>query len=440
MSDDGRDEGGREPDATRPGRGPVLPRHGEFARAAAITRESRFETLGRLGSGGMGVVDEVHDRLLDRLVARKRLHPGLQERDEALERFVREVRVTARLQHPGIVAVHDARLDDGEGPSLFMPRLDGRALTELIDRAHAQEPEALGAEALADLVEIVVRASEAVSYAHDEGVLHRDLKPSNIMVGHYGEVFVLDWGIALERRPGDEPPAFADRPGSGLVGTPAYMAPETLDGRDDLLDARTDVYALGAVLAEILLGRPPRDDHPDRDVEELVREVAEGRSAAREIQPGPGRPPQLVDIVKKATAPRREDRHPGVNELRAELRRFLRGGGALPRVWVAEGEAVVREGEAGDCAYIVVEGRCRVLRERGGEATVRRELGPGDVFGETALLAPGPRTATVVAATDTVLLRVTEAVLLREVSALKPWLATLVRSLATRARELEDER
>jgi serine/threonine-protein kinase len=415
-------------------------RHGEFARAASITREARFETLGRLGQGGMGLVDEVRDHLLDRLVARKRLLRGLAERPEALERFVREIRVTARLQHPGIVAVHDARLDDGEGPSLFMPRLDGRPLTEVIGEAHAREPEALGAEALADLVEVVVRASEAVSYAHDEGVLHRDLKPANIMVGHYGEVFVLDWGIALERRPGDEAPCAGNPDETGLVGTPAYMAPETLEGRDDLLDARSDVYALGAMLAEILLGRPPRDDHPGRSDTELMREVSEGRSLAQDIPTGPGRPPQLVDIIKKATAPRREDRHASVNELRADLRRFLRGGGALPRVWIAEGEAVVREGEAGDCAYILLEGRCRVVRAGGGETRVRRELEPGDVFGETALLAPGPRTATVVAMTDAVLLRVTEEVLLREVSALKPWLATLVRSLAARARELEDER
>lgn len=435
MSDESPKNPPDEIGRTRPGPPPGHQAGGEFESASAIRREDRFDRIGRLGVGGMGVVDEVHDRLLDRTVARKVLADQLRGQAEALERFVREIRVTARLQHPGIVTVLDARLGEEEGPALYMPLLDGRPLSAMIAEAHAAEGQGLSSDSLADLLDVVIRVCDAVIYAHDEGVLHRDLKPANIMVGHYGEVYVLDWGIALQGVTDGDRPRFVTN--STSAGTPAYMAPETIEGRDHLLDVRTDIYAIGSMLYEIVAGRPAREEDGTLDTEAVLEIVGLGVSRAQELEPSPSVSPELVRIIRKATAPKPGDRHQSVAEFRHDLRRFLRGGEGLPRLSFRAGEAIVREGESGDAAYILLEGTCRVVQDRDGERRVRRDLTPGAVFGETALLSPGPRTASVLALTDAVLLEVTEETLEREVAALKPWLATLVRGLASRLREAD---
>jgi serine/threonine-protein kinase len=416
---------------TRPISAPA--NRGEMARAREISSENRFETKERLGEGGMGIVDAVRDRLLERTVARKTLKPELAREEESLDAFVREVRITGRLEHPAILSVFDARLNDPEGPSLLMPRIEGRSLADLIVDMHDQGGPAAQPEMLADLLEVVVRVCEAIAYAHDEGVLHRDLKPQNVLVGEYGQVHVVDWGIALERKPGEQPTV--PHAGSDIAGTWAYMAPETIEGMPSLLDARTDVYALGAVLHDIITGRPARQSTNETTESQQLAQVAKGESAAQDLEPGEGRPPELVRIIRKATAPQPDDRHSGVSALRDDLRRFLRGGGALPRLAFAAGETIVRQGEEGDAAWVIVSGRCEVRLERDGKERVVRTLGPGEAFGETAILAPGPRTASVIAVEDSELMQVTAGQLETEVAGLKPWLGAILRGLARALRQ-----
>ena len=267
-----------------------------------------------LARGGMGRIVEGFDRRHHRRVAIKL--PGTTS-GHAVLRFIREARITARLQHPSIVPVYEAARSSQGEPFFAMKLVDGRSLDAAIKAATTLE------DRLA-LVSHVIAATEALAYAHGQNVIHRDLKPANILVGAFGETVVIDWGLAKDlAKSGDESTAGAARPGSssdGLtvdgttMGTPAYMAPE--QARGEQVDPRADVYALGALLYHVLAGQPPyRGDPkgvlagPPRPIEAHVPRI----------------PPDLAAIVKKAMAREPGDRYPTAAGMAADLRRFANG-------------------------------------------------------------------------------------------------------------------
>jgi tetratricopeptide (TPR) repeat protein len=271
--------------------------------------------LGReLARGGMGRIVAAHDRLLDRPVALKLLRA----RDPALApRFLRERLITARLQHPAIVPIYDAGTLDGGEPFFAMRMVNGQTL----DRAAT---EAATLEDRLRLMPAVIGVVDAVAYAHGEGVIHRDLKPQNVLVGSFGEVVVLDWGIARVDRgvsavDSDQLPlAPAPRPGSDtemtrageVLGTLAYMAPEQADG--DPVDARADVYGLGAILFQVITGEPPRAAIAQEPVADHLARF-------------PALPPELAAIVQRAMAPTPADRYASARELAEDLKRWQAG-------------------------------------------------------------------------------------------------------------------
>jgi hypothetical protein len=213
--------------------------------------------LGELiGRGGMGEVVAAHDRRIGRDVAVKRMRAA-NPSPATIGRFLREARIQARLDHPAIVPVHELGTDSDGRPYFTMKRLAGVTLAKRLEQPSALQP----------LLRAFVDVCLAVQYAHERRVVHRDLKPANIMLGDYGEVYVLDWGVArvIDERPREpREPGHIDTLDEGtgtgdLLGTPGYMAPEQVRG--ERVDAAADVYALGAVLFEILTGEPlhPRD-------------------------------------------------------------------------------------------------------------------------------------------------------------------------------------
>lgn len=211
---------------------------------------TRYEPIEFVARGGMGVVFRVRDRDLDRDVALKVLST-VQMNEDARARMLTEARVLARLEHPGIVPVHDV----GALP-------DGRVFyTMKFVRGSRLDEYAAARRDLNDLLRVFLRICEAVAFAHAEGVVHRDLKPGNIMVGAFGEVLVMDWGVAKilgtggeaapapPVRPVDPPDGTPETTATGsILGTPGYMAPEQARGEPALVDARSDVFALGALL------------------------------------------------------------------------------------------------------------------------------------------------------------------------------------------------
>jgi serine/threonine protein kinase len=196
--------------------------------------QTRYELMGELGRGGMGLVYEARDRALDRRVAVKVLAAELSSPSD-LERLRLEARTVAGLEHPGIVPVHDF----GELP-------DGRLFYAMKLVRGARLDAWAAAEPLAERLRVFLRVCEAVGFAHANGIVHRDLKPENVMVGEFGAVLVMDWGLAMARRDPDPP---------GVVGgTPGYMAPE--QARGARAEPPADIYALGAIL-EFLSASPP---------------------------------------------------------------------------------------------------------------------------------------------------------------------------------------
>ncbi len=229
-----------------------------------------YELLDAIGHGGMGVVHRARDRALDREVALKFLRGRYAVDSLTASRFLEEARITGRLQHPGIPPVHQVgTLPDGR-PFLAMKLIRGRTLAELLERDGPHPTRWLG---------VFEAISQAVGYAHAQGVVHRDLKPANVMVGDHGEVQVMDWGLAKVLGAAPEPPVRTANPAEtidhrpesrplresdgsltqagSVLGTPQFMPPEQAAGEIDKIGERTDVFGLGAVLCVLLTGQPP---------------------------------------------------------------------------------------------------------------------------------------------------------------------------------------
>jgi serine/threonine protein kinase len=233
---------------------------------------TRYRLIGQIARGGMGVLWAAEDSELTRRVALKVL-PAWDAATSASELLLREARILAGLEHPGIVPVHDAgTLSDGR---IFyaMKLVQGRRLDLAKEGA-----------SLAELLRLFQRVCEPVAFAHSRGIIHRDLKPENVMVGEFGEVLVMDWGIAKFRNAGRE---------QGVIGTPGYMAPEQVAGHNDRVNERSDVYGLGRILQFLLAGQ----------------EV----------------PKPLAAVCQKALATEQEARYASAADLAVDVKRFLDG-------------------------------------------------------------------------------------------------------------------
>jgi serine/threonine-protein kinase len=392
----------------------------------------------RIGEGGMATVEAVVDRALRRKMAMKLLQPNLQEDLRALQSFICEAQITGQLDHPNIAPIYDlGRTEDGQ---LFftMRLLGGRTLADIVAD---QPPGDLERATLFDLLETVLRVCDALAFAHQRGVIHRDVKPENVMVADFGQVYLVDWGLAGLGRAqsgedgGESDPVSSsfDRVwGGSVVGTPAYMSPEQAVGGD--LDDRADLFSVGALLYFILTRRAP---YKGETADEVLRLAVQGEpTPLEEAAKGTVVPRELVRIVKRAMAPLPGDRYQRISELKQDLVTFMRGG-SLPRVRFEAGHQIIREGDVGEEAYIIVAGRCEVFKTVDGERVSIRTIGPGESFGEMAIIAPSPRTASVVALETTTVERLPRTELLEELGVTKPWVGVLLRTLAERFRDGE---
>ncbi len=283
-------------------------------------------------TGGIGQVWLAHDAELDRDVALKELRPERARNPTLVARFLREAQITGQLQHPGIVPIYDLMPGESarELPFYTMRFLHGRTLSQAVGAYHARR---LGGSAgpleLSTLLNAFVSACQTVAYAHSRGIIHRDLKGENIELGEFGEVIVLDWGFAKilgesAGSPAGEDPVDANSSAlqtqSGQVlGTPAYMAPEQASGHSERVDERTDVYGLGAILYEIITGRPPFEG---RCTQEVLRKVRDECPARPETVTS-GVPPALAAICMRALARDPAERYPGAGELGREVQSWL---------------------------------------------------------------------------------------------------------------------
>ncbi len=341
-----------------------------LARLADPTRlENRYQSADEIARGGMGIVYRVRDEDLRRDLAMKVVlprpaapgengsngstsatpasRPGAVEPDDthseaAMARFLEEAFVTAQLDHPGIVPVHELGIDADGRVYFTMKLVKGRHLKRIFDLVHAGEE----GWTLNRAVGVILRVCEAVAYAHSKGVLHRDIKPMNIMVGRYGETYLMDWGlarvvgsplqadtIALEQLVEQPPPPPTDEPAAAdswlfsldgkVLGTPMYMSPEQARGEIDRVDERSDIYSLGAVLYHLLTGRMPYvgPDELPLPYTTLMR-VRKGPPAPLSER-APDAPPTLLAICNQAMARSIGDRFATASEMASALEDYL---------------------------------------------------------------------------------------------------------------------
>jgi len=292
---------------------------------------ARFQLGDEIGRGGMGEVRSAIDFHVGREVAVKRLWGAGPGAGEAELRFLREARIQGRFDHPAIVPVYDIGLDDEDVPYFAMKRMTGMTLGEVLAARAAGDADARARWPRRALLARLVDVCEAIEFAHSRGVVHRDLKPSNIMLGEYGEAYVLDWGVAYVDNedslaaisPIDETAAGHDS-GSAtktgeLLGTPAYMSPEQLRG--GAIGPQSDIYALGCILFEILVGESAM---PHGSVGYLLS-LEPKSHRPHERSPDGNIAPELDDICARATEPTLTARYKTVGELATALDGYLTG-------------------------------------------------------------------------------------------------------------------
>jgi serine/threonine-protein kinase len=340
----------------------------------------RYQERALLGQGGMGDVHACRDQRIGREVAVKVARPTSgPSRADQVARFAREARVQGQLEHPAIVPVYDlGRRPDG-AVYFTMKRVRGATLEKILDGLRRGDEATVKAYSRRKLLTAFGSVCQAVHFAHTRGVLHRDLKPGNVMLGDYGEVYVLDWGLAKLVGEADDAPVegaaraartpaatpapvltprvsrleVASTPGpattsGSVMGTPGYMAPEQLRGEIERLDARADVYALGALLFELLTYEPL---HPRRSSAETMRSTLDGADARASTRaPGRDVPPELEAVCVRATALAPADRFASARELVEAVERFLDGDRDLERRHELAVEAARAAGAAADRA------------------------------------------------------------------------------------------
>ncbi|MEZ6132422.1 MAG: serine/threonine-protein kinase [Planctomycetaceae bacterium] len=279
--------------------------HSQQPQSADIPQDSRYEFLNEIDRGGAGIVWRVFDRHLKREMALKLLLES-QNTPDMRRRLELEARLCGRLEHPGVVPVHElSRLDDGR-PYIAMKLVDGKTLAELLAPAAATPQR--------QLLDVFHRACHAIAYAHRQNIIHRDLKPGNIMVGAFDEVQVMDWGLGKDLTVTGDSEVFSQASSpldsvntliGTVFGTPAYMSPEQARGEINRIDQRSDVFSLGAILCEILTGGPPYEVGTT-DLHEQAR--AANLTAAMKRIESSAAAPELIRLTMRCLSVNPDDR------------------------------------------------------------------------------------------------------------------------------------
>jgi serine/threonine-protein kinase len=401
----------------------------EALRALGASLEGKLSIHETLGEGGMGVVHLATQATLGRHVALKTLRAGAGDIDATL-RILREAWVTGALEHPNVVPVYDVGVDASGSPVIVMKRIEGRDWGDLMHEPDEIMRRFSASDRLDWNIKILASVCNAVHFAHSRGILHRDLKPENVMIGAFGEVYVLDWGIAISLKDdpsGRLPPASL---ATDVAGTPGYMAPEMLLGDPSMLSPRTDVYLLGAIFYEIFAGGPP---HEGKNLESMIASILLSK-----LKFPTGFPAEAQRICRKAMHRDPEERYESADAFRVAVDEYVRHRGSRKLAWDAKQSLnlllqTLEQEERGEDRTLAVFNRLGECR-----------------FGYRAALSAWPENEAARKGLDRALLAVVDhelaegdpnaaATLLREVSA-PPADVTARVEAAIRARAEQDER
>ncbi|MHC5039813.1 MAG: serine/threonine-protein kinase [Planctomycetota bacterium] len=300
------------------------------ARFSDPVSRDRYIHNEEIARGGMGAILRIADNDLRRNVAMKLI---LEREDPDLaERFVEEAQITGQLEHPNIVPVHELGIQPDGRVYFTMKLVKGEALHQILERLASGDPETVEAYPLTRLLRIFLKVLDAIGFAHSRGVIHRDLKPENVMVGSFGEVLVMDWGLAKARGREETLPegeVETDRSvkdkaltlAGSVMGTPSYMPPEQASGHLEEIDERSDIFALGGILYAMLVHEAP---YAGKDVREIVEKAVRCRVVPpRRRFPRKNVPPELESICMKALSPKPWQRYESADRMSREIQAFI---------------------------------------------------------------------------------------------------------------------
>lgn len=397
----------------------------------------REHNLGELGQGAVGVVDRVFDARLGRVVARKTLRSELLADENAVRTFVNEAKILGQLDHGAVIPIFDAYVNEDGAPVYTMREIAGVSLTRALQMKRSTG--VCTPISLDRTLKIISQLCDAMSHAHDRGVLHLDLKPENIIVLPHDQVVLVDWGAARLYDVEKAAERLTDTDDLGrfltleedeelLVGTPRYMSPEqTIERRSDLRPA-SDVFSLGVIFYQMLTGQLP---FQATNLEEIMREVRMTRPPEpREVDLGiHGR---LNSIVMRMLAKDVSDRYGSMEEVLLDLEEFRSTAAEFPIAEFAAGETLFAEGDDGDYAGVVVSGEVEIWTTADGERQVLGRVVEGEALGELALLRDANRSASATALSDTRIRMISGEALMSEVEKLSPWILAILSGVVER--------
>jgi len=417
----------------------------QYQRAVPRAKDtSKYKFQGKLISGGMGAILEVIDQDFYRPIAMKVIKPSFKNDERALVDFIREAKITAMLEHPNIIPVHELGISEETGLFFTMKLMQGEPLNSILNEI--KKGNAVYQEKYNEysLMNIFRKICDAVDFAHSRDIIHRDIKPHNVIVGRHGEVLLMDWGLALyigdpekEENPSQKAALqhileLTDKGKNIIQGSPAYMSPEQAGGDGTQLDKKTDIFLLAATFYHILTLEAPYTGENLKDVLQKAGQRnlihPQKRSPERHI------PDELCRIVMKASALKKEDRYDSVQELIQDI------DGVIAGHWLkqekklfASGRFLMQEGEEAGEAYLIDKGKVQVYRQAdGGGKLVLGTLAAGDIVGEMALITNDKRSASVKALEDTEVSVLTKDILLRNLKKLPPYIEKIMSTLTRR--------
>ncbi len=407
--------------------------------------ESKYQIIGKLASGGMGDVYRVYDKDIKRQCVLKVILPELKDDESIIKRFIHEAWISGLLEHPNIIPLHDLGFIPGHGIYFTLTFVHGESLYDVIDNLIDKYDDYLEKYDLYTLIGIVRKVCDAVSYAHSKNILHRDIKPENIMIGKFGEVVLMDWGISkvvedLEEETSEGCIEYINleklvdlmKTQDGIIkGTPAYMSPEQASGSPETIDQQSDVFLLGATLYHMFTYQTP---YSSSNIRQVIRSARDCNYILPEDLGFRNKnlSKELCRIINKAMARQKKHRYQTAQELADDLDDLIRGKMEYNTLVFKEGEYLAKEGDWGADSYVLLSGKVQVQRQLGEQKIVLDTIGAGDIVGEMALINDEPRTLDAIAMEETEVLVLNKETFRHNLKKLPPWMENTVISLANR--------
>ena len=417
----------------------------------------KYEMHEEISHGGMGIIYRANDLGLKRTTVLKVIQKD-QANSDIYNRFIEEARITGQLEHPNIIPVHDLGVINREQIYFSMKFIEGEELNDIIDALYAGDPN-YEEYTLFRLLTIFRKVCDATAFAHSKGIIHRDIKPENIMVGDYGEVLLVDWGLAKREKDYEAPEptrpkrSFFSRREAvmspkktrfGVIkGTPAFMAPEQAQGLSDKIDKRSDIFLLGATLYSLTTYMAPFDLDDECESEDDIYRIMERAENCIFTKPSQRNPKvrvsqELEEIILKAMAKNPDDRYQSVEDLSKDIDQLLEGSIQSTKRTFKESEMLVKENEFGDEAFVIISGSAEVYKNIDGKRISLGYMVEGDCIGEMAILDNAPRSASVIAAEDTEVIVITNETMKNGLKKLPDWLAKIMLTMTDRLRSASD--